>query len=155
MQDFIKMATAQLGVSETTGTQATKGVLGMLQNSMGGADFAQLTQALPGAGALLGGAPAGAAAGGGLGGMLGGALGGALGGGGAPAGGAGLGGMLGGMFGEAGSLAAIIELASSGLGKDQAGPFVQLFLDYVKKQGGQDILAKVLAAAPELAKLVG
>jgi len=172
MQDFIKMAAGQLGVSEETSSSATKGVLGMLKSNMDGGDFGALAGALPGnIGALLGGGDAadkgeaggglggalGGMLGGGGGGALGGALGGMLGGGGAAAGatGGGLGGALGGMLGgdSGGALAAAMQLASSGLGKEQAGQFVTLFLNHIKSEAGAEMLSKVLSAVPQLKAL--
>ncbi|MCO4768433.1 MAG: DUF2780 domain-containing protein [Deltaproteobacteria bacterium] len=153
MQEFIKLAASQLGVSEDTGNAATKGVLGMLQDGMDGGDFGSLTSALPGAAELLGGGDDG----GGLGGALGGMLGGALGGG--DPGGGGLGGMLGGALGgglgDNPMLAAVMQLAASGLDKEQAGPFIQLFLKFVQDKAGDGLLEKVLAAVPALKALGG
>ena len=153
MQEFIKLAASQLGVPEETGSAATKGVLGMLKDGMDGGDFGSLTSALPGAADLLGG---GEEAGGGLG-ALGGMLGGALGGGGDAGGGLGgmLGGALGGALGDNPALAAVMQLASSGLDKDQAGPFIQLFLNFVQQKAGDGLLEKVLAAVPALKALGG
>lgn len=162
MQQFIDLATSQLGVSQETGSTATRGLLGMLSEQMDDGAFSQLTSALPGAEAFLGG---GQESGGGLGGMLGGALGGqsaggglggmlggALGGGGAAGG---LGGMLGGAMGGAGGLGAMMALASSGLEKEQLGTFVQLFFNYVKSEAGQEMVKKIIASVPQLAAFAG
>ena len=147
MQQFIDLATSQLGVSKETGATATRGLLGMLSDQMDDGAFSQLTSALPGAEAFLGG---GQESGGGLGGMLGGALGG---GGGGAAGG--LGGMLGGAMGGAGGLGALMALASSGLEKEQLGTFVQLFLNYVKSEAGQEMVKKIISSVPQLAAFAG
>jgi len=163
MDQFIQSASEELGVPQETGTAATKGLLGLLQDQMDDDAFGQLAGALPGVGALLGGGEESGDAGGGLGGALGGMLGGALGGGAPDAGGGGggllggggLGGMLGGAMGDMGGLGAIMQLASSGLEKEQLGTFVQLFLNYVQSEAGQEMVGKIVEGVPALKAVLG
>lgn len=166
MDQFIESASDELGVSQETGTAATKGLLGLLRDQMDDDAFGQLAGALPGVGALLGGdakeeGGALGGLGGGLGGSLGGMLGGATGGGSGAGGGAlgglggGLGGMLGGAMGDMGGLGAVMQLASSGLDKEQLGTFVQLFLNYVQSEAGQEMVAKIVQSVPALKAVLG
>lgn len=155
MQDFINMATKQLGISESSAKQGTGALLGMVQQQLGGGDFSKLTSMLPGAQQLMGGG-SGASGGGGIAGALGGLMGGSKGGGG------GLGalasaasGLLGKDAGGLGQIAGLVsQLSNAGIGTDKAGGFVKLFMDYVSGKGGGDIVTKLLGNA-DLKKLIG
>lgn len=156
MQDFIKMAVSQLGISEGQAKSATGGVLSELQGQMGGGDFSKLTSVLPGAQELMKGAAPAASSGGGGGGGLGGALGGMLGG----NKGGGLGnlasmatGVLGGK-GGGGAGALLGVLGNAGLSGDKAGVFLKLFMDYVSGKGGGDLL-KGVTGGLDLKSLLG
>lgn len=155
MQDFINMATKQLGISEGAAKQGTGALLGMVQQQLGGGEFSKLTNMLPGAQQLMGGGGGGGGAGG-----IAGALGGLMGGG--KSGGGGLGalasaasGLLGKDAGGLGQMAGLVsQLSNAGIGTDKAGGFVKLFMDYVSGKGGGDIVTKLLGNA-DLKKLIG
>lgn len=167
MQDFINMASSQLGISEQQSTSAAAGMLGLLQKNMGGGDFSGLLGQLPGAGDLLGQATGGAlggnhGGGGGLGGIAG-ALGGLLGGGSSHSS-SGLGGLmqtasglLGGQSGGSGDVLGLVGglLGNSGISPDKLGPFVGLFMQYIQGKAGQGGVDSVLGALPDLKKLLG
>jgi hypothetical protein len=164
MQDFISMATKQLGISEGAAKQGTGALLGMVQQQLGGGDFSKLTSMLPGAQQLMSGgagASSGASAGGGIAGALGGLLGGNKGGssGGSGGGLSALASAASGLFGkDAGGLGQIAglvsQLSSAGIDADKAGGFVKLFMDYIDGKGGGDMVTKLLGNA-DLKKLIG
>jgi hypothetical protein len=166
IDEFIKQATSQLGISEQAAKGATGGLLGMVQQATGGGnDFNQLMQLLPGAQNLIGGggaAPAGGSGGAsGGGGLLGAAMG-ALGGAKSAGAGAGggllgaaasaLGGKLPGGLGQAAGLLGM--LSQNGIGADKAGGFVNLFMQFVQGKGGGQILQGLLGKMPELNALI-
>lgn len=167
MQDFINMAASQLGISNQQSSAATAGILGVLQQKMGGGDFNSLLGNLPGAGDILKQATGGAmgSGGGGSSGGLGGMLGGILGGGSSssssnPLGGImqAAGGLLGGnKGGGGGDVLGLLGgvLGNSGIGLDKLGPFVGLFMQYVQGQAGQGGLNSILGALPDLKKFIG
>ncbi|MFO0833084.1 MAG: DUF2780 domain-containing protein [Phycisphaerales bacterium] len=155
MQDFINMAVKQLGISDGQAKSATGGLLNMVQQHAGGADFSKLLGNLPGAGDLMQQA-AGAAGGGG--GGLGGALGGLMGG----NKGGGLGGLAAmassalGKESGAGQVAGVVAmLSNSGISADKAGGFLRLFTDYLGSKGGGDVVKTLLSKAPQLQQLMG
>lgn len=157
IDEFIKMATSQLGVSEQQAKGATGGLLGMVQKATGGSgEFDQLMKLLPGAQNLIGGGGAAPATGGG-GGLLGTAMG-ALGGGKAAGGGllgaaaGALGGKLPGGLGQAAGLLSM--LSQNGISADKAGRFVNLFASFVQGKGGGQILQGLLGKMPELKGLI-
>ena len=165
MQDFINMATKQLGISEGAAKQGTGALLGMVQQQLGGGDFSKLTSMLPGAQQLMSGGStatgADASAGGGIAGALGGLLGGNKGGssGGSGGGLSALASAASGLFGkDAGGLGQIAglvsQLSSAGIDADKAGGFVKLFIDYIDGKGGGDMVTKLLGNA-DLKKLIG
>lgn len=139
IQDFITSAASSLGTSEDSTRAATGTILQSLQQASGEADFQQLVDKIPGASGLLGGEEP-TDTGGGLGGGLGGALGQAA---------SALGGGLGSTAGLLGSL------QGSGLGADKLGPLVNLFMEFAKSKAGPDLVTRLLAKVPELAKLAG
>jgi len=132
MQDFIKMATDQLGLSESNARSATGGLLGLLQQHGDKQDSQELIDKLPGASDLL--------KQGGGGGLLGGLAGGL---------GSAIGGNVGGALGIAGALKGL------GLDTDKLGPFISLFFSFAKQKAGADLIGRLLGKIPELAKLAG
>jgi hypothetical protein len=156
MQDFINMATKQLGISEGAAKQGTGALLGMVQQQLGNGEFSKLTSMLPGAQQMM----SGGAAGGGSGGGIAGALGGLMGGGKSSGGGLGAlasaaSGLRGKDAGGLGQIAGLVsQLGNAGIGTDKAGGFVKLFMDYVSGKGGGDIVTKLLGNA-DLKKLIG
>ncbi|MHC5011903.1 MAG: DUF2780 domain-containing protein [Planctomycetota bacterium] len=139
MQEFIKMAVDGLGVSESTATSATGGVLGFLKEEAGSELFGELASKIPGAADLanqVSGAAEGGSSGGGLGGMLGKAA-----------------SMVGG--GTTSAMGLVGVLTKSGLDFSKAGSFVSMFMDFVKQKAGADLVGKLLAKVPEIAKVAG
>jgi hypothetical protein len=160
IDEFIKQATSQLGISEQAAKGATGGLLGMVQKATGGGnDFTQLMNLLPGAQNLLGSGSAPASnSGGGLLGAAMGALGGAKSAG-SSAGGnllgaaaSALGGKLPGGLGQAAGLLGMLN--QHGIGADKAGGFVNLFMQFVQGKGGGQILQGLLGKMPELKGLI-
>lgn len=152
MQDFINMATKQLGISEGAAKQGTGALLGMVQQQLGGGEFSKLTSMLPGAQQLMGG---GGSSTGGIAGALGGLMGGKSGGGGLGALASAASGLLGKDAGGLGQIAGLVsQLSNAGISTDKAGGFVKLFMDYVSGKGGGDIVTKLLGNA-DLKKLIG
>lgn len=157
IDDFIKQATSQLGISEQSAKQATGGVLGLLKQNSDGGQFGQLMSKIPGADQLVSqfgnaAAPAQSSGGG-----LGGALGGLLGGGGSSGGGGGglmgmAAGLLGNKAGGAGQLLGI--LGNSGISPDKGMNFAGMLMGFLKQKGGADLLGGVLKNFPDLAKLI-
>lgn len=132
MDDFIKMATSQLGIGESQTRSATGGILGMLKGQLGEGVFGEILEKLPGADALVGEAEAGGEeeAGGG---MLGGLM-------------EKAGSLLGGGAGGAASLLGM--LSKSGLDASQSGSFVTMFIEFVKDKLGDDLFAKIADYIP-------
>jgi hypothetical protein len=160
MQDFINMATKQLGISDGAAKQGTGALLGMVQQQLGSGDFGKLTSMLPGAQQLMGGGGgASGGASGGAGGIAG-ALGGLMGGGKGSGGGLGAlasaaSGLLGKDAGGLGQIAGLVsQLGNAGIGADKAGGFIKLFMDYLGNKGGGDLVTKLLGNA-DLKKLIG
>ena len=116
-------------------------MLKLIQNNTGEGDFKELLSKLPRAASLLeqsagSGAQQTAAGGGLLGGVLGAAA-------------SGLGGKL-------GSAVGLMDvLGKSGIGSDNSGTFLSLFMNFVKSKAGGELLGRVLSNLPELKKLVG
>ena len=135
IQDFIGMASSQLGIGEKTAESATGGLLNALKSTTDGGDFKELLGKIPGAADLVGKKPEGGGGGlmGGLAGMAGGLLGGDTG----------------------GAMGLVSTLTESGLDMSKAGSFVGLFVDFAKKQAGDGLVGKLLSAAPDVAQLVG
>ena len=132
MIEFIQLAGKTLGIKEDTARSATGGLLRVIKDQVDTPLFESLTSALPGSAALVGAAPAKEAKG--LGGMMGG-LGGMA---------SGLGGKLGGAVGLAGALGA------SGLDAGKAGPFVKMFVDFVKQKASSDVVSALMKKVPQL-----
>jgi len=140
VQEFVQMAVKNLGIPESVGQSATQGVLGLIQKQAGTADFQGLLISFSGAEELLKGAPGGAAPQTGAGGMLGGLM---------EKAGSALGGNLGATLGVAGML------KQTGLDAGKAGPFVALLVNFLKQKAGADLVGRLLAKIPEIAKLAG
>ena len=128
MQEFIQMATSQLGIGEDVAKSATSGVLQMVKDKVGDGDFGQLSAAVPGLSEMAG---AGASGGGGLGGLMGKAA-----------------GMLGGKAGASAGLIGV--LASSGLSPDQVGSFVPLLFNFIKDKAGAGVFNTLVDKIPEI-----
>ncbi len=134
MNEFIQMAVSNLGLSEDSATSATGGLLQLIKKQVGGEDADQLLQNFPGSGELLDKAT-GAASGGGLGGLL-----------------SSVGSMFGGKLGAVAGLAG--TLGSSGLSTDKFGPFLDLFVGFVKDKASPELVERILTQLPELKKLL-
>lgn len=125
---LVNQLVEQLGVTE----EQARGGAGMLFNlakeKLGGGEFSQLSEAVPGIEELAGNAPQA----GGMGGMM-----------------DKLGGMLGGKAESMGQLAGLADgFSQLGLSKDMIGEFVPAVLSYVQEQGGDNvrsILEKVIS----------
>lgn len=131
MQDFIAMAVSKLGTSEADTKSATQGVLGLLKQHASGSDFSQLLAKVPGAGDMLG-----KSGGHGIAGLAG-----------------TIGGMLGGQGKEAAAATGLAGILGSLGGK--SGGFVQLLGGYLKQKAGSDLVGRIFAKVPDLAKLLG
>jgi hypothetical protein len=136
IQDFIGTVTQSLGVSKDTVQAGTGGLLALIKQHAGDADFGKLAAAIPGVADLAKTQ-------------------------GAPAGGAGIGGMLGGLAQKAGGLlgkggggaGALAALAAAGLGGDKAATFLKMFVDFLKSKVPGDLLKTIAAKVPGLAGL--
>lgn len=138
MQEFIQMVTSKLGTSEEQARNATSGLLGFVQQQIGGSDFSELASKIPGVEQLLqNGAAQGDSAGGG---MLGGLMQSAS-------------SMMGGGLGSAMGLMGLVK--QSGMDIGQAGSFGTMFLEFVKDKAGEDLLGRILNKIPELKNLAG
>ncbi|MFO0932706.1 MAG: DUF2780 domain-containing protein [Planctomycetota bacterium] len=135
INDFIDMATKQLGVSSGAAQSGAGGLLSMLKDKVGGDLFGKVAAAIPGAADLVGKAP-GAGGGGVLGGLM-----------------EKAGGLLGGSAGGAMGVAAM--LGKAGIPLDKARGFGEMFLNFVKSKLSPDLLKSLLAKAGDLGKLVG
>lgn len=164
IDDFIKMATSQLGINEQQAKGATGSVLGLLQKSAPAGDFNSLLSAVPGAGDLLknfGGGSSAPASGNPLG-ALGSALGGALGGSKGGSGGGLLGAAMGALGGGGGSgggglgqLAGLMgALGNNGVSANQAPQFLSMLLGFFQQKAGGDVMSGLLKNLPDLAKLM-
>jgi len=136
LQSFINQAAGTIGVSATDAGTATSGILGLIQDKANTADASQLLKALPGAADFLGKAEANSSAGGMMGSLMGAA-----------------GGLLGGKAGSALSVLGIFQKAN--MNTDQAGGFAGMFMDYVTKNAGNDLVGRILDQIPDLKKLIG
>ena len=135
VQDFIQMAVGQLGITEQTAQGATGGLLNTLRDKVAGGDFQDLLGQVPGAQDVLETSQESAGEGGAGGGLLGGVMGAA-----ATA--------LGGSGGAALNLAGLLK--GAGLQSGQIGSFVSLFLGFLKKNVGGDLVSRLLSKVPEL-----
>lgn len=136
MQDFIQLASSQLGIGSDVAEKATSGILGILKGKDSGDDGDKLLAAIPGAEQLT--EKAGGGALGGLGG-----LGGALG---------GVSSMLGGSAGS--GLGTLAALQASGLDAAKMGPFLGMFIEYAKQKAGPELVQGFLKSMPAIAGLL-
>lgn len=134
MEEFLRLATSQLGVSEQTARSATSQLLGFLKQNAGADDTTALLEKLPGARELLSSAkPASSGRPGGVMGTL--------------------GNLLGGKAGS--SLGLLAVLKNSGLDAGDTGRFVGMFLDFVRTKAGAGVVDGLMAKVPELKSLQG
>jgi hypothetical protein len=132
IQDLITMAKDKLGVSADAATSGAGGLLNLIKQHAGAADFSKISGSIPGLGDILGKAPAAAAGGGGLLGKL--------------------GGMLGGKAASAGAVGDV--LGKAGIGLDKIPGFVGVFVEWLKKHVSMDTLKGVLAKVGPLKDLL-
>jgi hypothetical protein len=135
LQGFVQTAAKDIGISSDTSSKATGGILNLIKDQAGEADFGKLVGSLPGAAALL--SQGKGSGGGGLLGSLGGAV----------------SGSLGGKLGGAASVMGIFQ--KSGLNMDQAGKFVSMFFNFAKDKAGSDLVGQILGKMPDVKKLIG
>ncbi len=123
MTELIGMLTSQLGVNEDQASGGAGALFKMAQEQLGG-DFSQVTSALPGVADLISKAPAAdSGSGGGLMGMAGAAM-----------------SAFGGSAGGLGNLAKMAgAFQSLGLDMDTVTKFAPIVMDYVQKEGGENI----------------
>jgi hypothetical protein len=144
IQDFIGQATQKLGISKDAASAGAGGLLSMIQQNVGAADFGKLAAAIPGADALAksggGGGGPGGGSGGGLGGMLGGLA-------------QKAGGLLGGNAG--GAAGALGALAGAGLTGEKASGFLGMFMGFLKQHLKGDLLKNIASKVPGLGGLLG
>lgn len=143
IQDFIGQATQKLGISKDAASAGTGGLLSMIQQHVGAADFGRLAAAIPGADALArsgGSGGGGSGGGGGLGGMLGGLA-------------QKAGGLLGGNAG--GAAGALGALAGAGVTGEKASGFLGLFVGFLKQHLTGDLLKSIASKVPGLGGLLG
>jgi hypothetical protein len=131
MQDFLKSAAAQLGVSEEKVAGATGGILDLIKQNADSGDVKEMLSKIPGASDLMG-----KSGGGGGGGLLG-----------------ALGGMLGGDAGKALGAADLVQ--SSGLDLSKLGGLLEMLKKYVQPLLGEDLVKRLLAKVPGLGDLLG
>ncbi len=139
MDEFFQLATQQLGIDNDTARNATGGLLGMIKDQASGGDFSALLGALPGAEETMKAATTAKTADSG-GGLLGNVM--------QMAGSA-----LGGDAGKALNVASMLE--NFGLDLDKAGPFVSLFLNFIKGKAGSELIGKIMQQIPALQQSAG
>jgi hypothetical protein len=129
IDQFIGLATQQLGISQEDAEQATSGILSVLQSQADSGDFAQLLGQVGGAEALMNKFETGTNLGGGdnlVGGLLG-----------------AVGGMLGGS--TAGNIAGMAGLLSQiNLDSGQLGSLASLLFDFLKSEAGEAVAQKIM-----------
>lgn len=134
IQDFIAQAAGQLGEGERSVQNATGGILHMIKEKAGDADFAKIAEKIPGADALA--SASAEADGGGGGGLLG-----------------GLAGMASGALGGGGDL--ISKLAGSGLDVSKIGSLAGSLVGFLKEKVGGDVMSGILSKVPDLKSILG
>ena len=130
---FIEQAAGTLGVSSDEAGTAASGVLDLIKDKADPSDVTALISALPGAETFLGGSSK-------SGGLAGGLLGAAS-------------GLLGGKAGTALTVMSIFQKA--GMDSNQAGSFLGMFMDFITKNAGGDLVGRILEQVPDLKKVVG
>lgn len=144
MQEFISMAASKFGLSESSASDLTGGILAKIKDGVSGDDFGALADKIPGLSQLASSGESAEQSGGG--GLLGG-LGGALGGG---------GGLLGGLAEKAGGAMGIMGLIEkSGLDASQATGFVGSLVGWLKEKAGGGLIEKIVSQVPALKGLLG
>lgn len=137
MQEFIKSAVSQLGIDESTATNATGTALGFLKNMLGD-QFAEVADKLPGADQLIGEtAPSHEPGDGGLLGTIKNAA----------------SSILGGGAGE--SMELIGALQKTGLSADQGSSFITMLINFIKEKVGPDVVNQIMSKLPMLKSMVG
>lgn len=134
MNEFIQMATSNLGLSEDSARSATSGLLQLIQEQVGGDAAKQLMQQLPGSQGLLEKA-SGETLSTGLGGVV-----------------SKIGSMFGGNLGVSAGVIGI--LGKAGLSADKIGPFASLFVEFLRNKAGAGPVDRVLDRLPELKEIV-
>lgn len=134
MDEFLRLATTRLGVSEQTARGATSELLKFLQQKARPDSASMLLDKLPGARELLAGASS--ASRGRTSGVLG-----------------ALGNLLGGKAGT--SLVLLALLQNVGLDNRDAGRFVGMFVDFARQKVGAGVVDGLLAQIPELESFAG
>ena len=129
IMSFVQMAAQNLNVSEDSAKQATGGVLDAIKGQVGGGDFSELLSKVPGAEGLVTAESSG-------GGMMSGLLGSAV----------------SAIAGDkaAGAASIISAITSSGIGSDQAGGFMSMFVGFLQQQAGDQLMGKILSKVPGL-----
>jgi len=133
---FIDQAAGTLGVSPSDAGSAASGILSLIQGKVDAGDSAALMNAFPGAADFMKSGRKSSTGGGLMGGLTGAA-----------------GGLLGGKAGAALSVMGIFK--NAGMDAGQAGSFLGLFMDFVTKNAGGDLVGRILDQIPELKNLVG
>lgn len=136
IEQFIGMATQQLGISQNDAEEATSGLLSVLQSQASSSDFSSLLSQIGGAEELMNKFEAGNNLGGQAGGLMGGlmsAVGGALGGG-----------------STASSLVGLAGLVSQlNLDSNQLGSLASLFFQFIKGQAGEALAQNLMGGLSE------
>jgi hypothetical protein len=122
MKELIDMLTGTLGVNAAQAEGGAAVLFKAAKDKLGEGEFSRLLGGIPGLSDLLKKAPA--------------------------SGGGGLGGLLGGLAGAVGGNAALISTIVSGFGKlglrtDDAKRFVPVVLEFLRKNVGPDVMAKL------------
>lgn len=128
MEEFIKMASQQLGIDEAGTRSATGGILNIVKEQIGEGDFSDMASKLPGLDGLLNAAPADTGGGGGL-------LGAAA-------------SMLGGKAGAALDITKVLK--GAGLDLDKGGPLIAMLVSFLKDKLGDSTVSKILEQVPGL-----
>ncbi len=118
--NLVEMLVDNLGVDDNQAKGGTGLLLGLAKDQLSGGDFGKIADMIPGADDMMSAAPKSS----GLGGMLG-----------------GLGSMLGGKAGNLGQLAALAGgFSKLGLDTDMVQKFVPVVMDYLQKEGGDEVM---------------
>lgn len=134
-KSFIDQAAGTVGIPANDAGTAASGLLGLIQDKVGGSDSSALLKALPGASDFLGATEKKSSGGGMMGSLMGAA-----------------GGLLGGNAGSALSVLSIFKNAN--MDTSQAGSFVGLFMDFVSKNAGSELTGRILEQIPDLKKMM-
>ena len=142
MQEFIKLVTQQLGITDSAASSVTGGLLSLAKDKLGSGDFDSLLGNLPGVSDLISSYTSSATSGSGSSG----------------------GGLLGNLASVAasavgGKLGSAVEVANlfsqNGIETSKMGQFGELFASYIKDNVGEDSFGQILNKIPELKSLVG